>query len=309
MDITKIIIAGDWNGALFPKDKFGGLLWKETNFRNSIIALMGDLDLVDIYRKLHPNTKAFTYESKSLKLKSRIDYFLVSNTIAANAKRAEFRPSIAPDHKAIFLSFEIRGEFKRGPGSWKFNNQLLDDQNYINFINSSYPKILDKYKDVKSKMFLWEMIKMEVRSKTIQYSKSRRLNSKRKEIELHEEIQKLDQQICDNQYFNQNLLNKFELAKKELKDMYNSKGEEVMFRSKARWFEKGEKPTKYFFNLEKRNYDRRIVKELKDGNDQILTNFKEVNKTIEDHFSKILSSKIIGNENDQRVNFNHFAKV
>ena len=80
-----------------------------------------------------------------------------------------------------------------------------------------------------------------------------------------------------------------------------------MFRSKARWFEKGEKPTKYFFNLEKRNYDRRIVKELKDENDQILTNFKEVNKRIEDHFSKILSSKIIENEN-QRVNFNHFAK-
>ena len=295
-DITKIIIVGDWNGALIPKDKFGGLLWKETNYINNI------------YRKLHPNTKAFTYESKSLKLKSRIDYFLVSNTIAANAKRAEIRPSFAPDHKAIFLSFEIQGEFKRGPGSWKFNNKLLEDQNYNNFINSSYPKILDKYKDVKSKKLLWEMIKMEVRSKTIQYSKSRRLNSKRKEIELQEEIQKLDQQICDNQYFNQNLLNKYELAKKELKDMYNSKGEEVMFRSNARWFEKGEKPTKYFFNLEKRNYDRRIVKELKDENDQILTNFKEVNKRIEDHFSKILSSKIIENENDQRVNFNHYAK-
>ena len=217
--ITNIIIGGDWNGALFPKDKFGGILWKKTNYRNSIIALMGELDLVDIYRKLHPNTKAFTYESKSLKIKSRIDYFLVSNTIAANAKRAEIRPSIAPDHKAIFLSSEIQEEFKRGPGSWKFNNQLLEDQNYINFINSSYPKILDKYKDVKSKKLLWEMIKMEVRSKTIQYSKSRRLNSKRKEIELQEEIQKLDQQICDNQYFNQKLLNKYELAKKELKDM------------------------------------------------------------------------------------------
>jgi len=68
---------------------------------------------------------------------------------------------------------------------------------------------------------------------------------------------------------------------------YNSKGKVVMFRPKARWLEKGEKPTKYFFNLEKRNYDRRIVKQLKDENDQILTNFKEVNKRIEDHFSKI----------------------
>ena len=108
--------------------------------------------------------------------------------------------------------------------------------------------------------------------------------------------------MCDNQYFNQNLLNNYELAKKD------SKGKEAMFRSKARWLEQGEKPTKYFFNLEKRNYDRRIVKELKDENNQILTNFKDVNNRIEDHFSKILNSKIVENENVQRVNFNQFAK-
>ena len=84
------------------KDKSGGLPWKETNYRNSIVDLMDELDLVDIYRKLHPNTKAFTYESKSLKLRSRIDYFLVSNTIAVNTKRAEIRSSFASDHKAIF---------------------------------------------------------------------------------------------------------------------------------------------------------------------------------------------------------------
>ena len=125
---------------------------------------------------------------------------------------------------------------------------------------------------------------------------------------MQEVIQKTDQQICDNQYFNQNLLNNYELAKKELKDLYDSKGKEAMFRSKARWLEQGEKPTKYFFNLEKRNYDRRIVKELKDENDQIPTNSKDVNKRIEDHFSKILNSKVVENENAQRVNFNQFAK-
>ena len=38
-DITKIIIAGDWNGSLFPKVKSGGLPWKETNYRNSLCIL------------------------------------------------------------------------------------------------------------------------------------------------------------------------------------------------------------------------------------------------------------------------------
>ena len=89
------------------------------------------------------------------------------------------------------------------------------------------------------------------------------------------------------------------MAKKELKDMYDSKGKETTFRSKARLLEQGEKPTKYFFNLEKKNYDRKIVKKRKDENDQILTNFKEVNKRIEDHFCKILSSKIAQNDDVQ----------
>ena len=81
-----------------------------------------------------------------------------------------------------------------------------------------------------------------------------------------------------------------------------------MFRSKTSWFEQGEKPTEYFFNLEKRNYNRKIVKELKGEDDQIITNFKEINQRIEGHFSKILSSKIVENENIQRANFNQFAK-
>ena len=156
-DTTKLIISGDWNCTLTPKDKRGGLPWRGTEYRNLVIDLMDEIGLVDIYRKLHPNLKAFTYESKSLKLKSRIDYFLISSKITTKVKRAEIRTSIAPDHKATFLSFET-GEFRRGPGSWKFNNQLLEDNNYIQLITQSLPEVLDKYKDLESKQLLWEMI-------------------------------------------------------------------------------------------------------------------------------------------------------
>ena len=81
-----------------------------------------------------------------------------------------------------------------------------------------------------------------------------------------------------------------------------------MFRSKARWVEQGEKVNKIFFNLEKNNYDRKIIKELKDENEKIITNFKDVNRRIEDHFSKKQSSKIAENEGVQRLNFNQFVK-
>ena len=40
------------NGSLFAKDKFGGLRWRETNFRNFISDIIEELDLADINRKL-----------------------------------------------------------------------------------------------------------------------------------------------------------------------------------------------------------------------------------------------------------------
>ena len=112
---SRIIIAGDWNTTLHSIDKRGGRQWQETRHRNSLISFMNELGLVDGYRVLHPKKKAFTYESKSLKLKSRIDFFLIAQSLKPNIRAAEIRSSIAPDHKAIYLSVEINDTFHRGP--------------------------------------------------------------------------------------------------------------------------------------------------------------------------------------------------
>ena len=52
-------------------------------------------------------------------------------------------------------------------------------------------------------------------------------------------------------------LNEYEALKTELYSIYDRKGKAAMFRSKCRWIKKREKPTKHFFNLEKRNYNRK----------------------------------------------------
>ena len=71
---SNLIIAGDWNITLNPIDKRGGLPLKETKYRNSLVYLMKAVNLFDIYRRIHPKNKTYTYESKALKLKSRIDF-------------------------------------------------------------------------------------------------------------------------------------------------------------------------------------------------------------------------------------------
>ena len=129
-DISKVIISGDWNITLNRIDKLGGLPKKATSGRKTLVDLMEELNLTDIYRELHPKSKSFTCVSKSLNLKSRIDYFPIPRSLSCDVRQAEIRIPTAPDHNAIFLSIGVKSEFNRGPGFWKFNNTLLEDNNY-----------------------------------------------------------------------------------------------------------------------------------------------------------------------------------
>ena len=50
-----------------------------------------------------------------------------------------------------------------------------------------------------------------------------------------------------------------EAEKNELNSLYELKGKEAIFRSKVKWIDQGGKPTKYFFNQEKKNYVTKIL--------------------------------------------------
>ena len=50
--------------------------------------------------------------------------------------------------------------------------------------------------------------------------------------------------------------------KSKLEEHISEKTRGSLFRSKTQWYEEGEKSTKHFFNLEKRNADKNILKSL-----------------------------------------------
>ena len=49
-----------------------------------------------------------------MKLKSRIDFFVISSKYKPDSTKVATQISIAPDHKAVFLSMNVNEEFKRG---------------------------------------------------------------------------------------------------------------------------------------------------------------------------------------------------
>ena len=292
-DTSRLIIASNWNCTLTKADKSGGAAWKSTNYRDAVDNLMNELNLIDIYQKLHPKTRSFTYESETINLKSRIDFILVSRPISIEVQNAVIRMSVAPDYKATFVKIYVRSELKRDPGMWKFNNSLLEDDDFKERISFYYPQIHEKYTDVKDKQLLWELIKMEIRMETIKYSKEKRYKLRKRELTLQKELQELDYKICNTEFetLDQNVLVEYEAAKEELKKIYENRGKEAIFRSKVQWFEQGEKPTKYFFNLEKMNYEKKLIREVKLKDGETITDPKQIEKELENFYGNMYTSK------------------
>ena len=92
---------------------------------------------------------------------------------------------------------------------------------------------------------------MEIRGFTVMYSKSKAKARKNEEINLqikaNELRQKAERNPADKRVLN-------ELLATNLR---------AILRSKVRWFEHGERNTKYFLNLEKRNFCQKSVTKLK----------------------------------------------
>ena len=100
---------------------------------------------------------------------------------------------------------------------------------------------------------------MEIRAATIAFTKRKAKTNHNREKEIKRQLDELDDIICNNFQHPDidKILDKYSELKNEFESIYEQKGKAAMFRSKSRWLEEGERPTKYFFNLEKRNYNKK----------------------------------------------------
>ena len=109
-----------------------------------------------------------------------------------------------------------------------------------------------------------------IRGNTIKYSSFKKKQQQQQEIKLEQEIKILEDEVNAN-FLNmtEENLNDLENKKSSLNEIQKEKIEGVMLRSRSRYEDLGEKPTRYFFNLEKRNYTSKVIHKLidEDGNE------------------------------------------
>ena len=103
---------------------------------------------------------------------------------------------------------------------------------------------------------------MEMRGFTVQYSKRKAKMLRDKEISLQKKVNLLQRQAEENPH-NKNIIHELQVEKSRLKKIMTYRTKGAILRSKVRWHEDGERNTKYFYSLEKRNYTNKAITRLK----------------------------------------------
>ena len=113
----------------------------------------------------------------------------------------------------------------------------------------------------------FEMLKLNIRGQSIAYSSRKAKFNRDKEIKIEQNITNLENQLTEACLSNsQDKI--FELEKKlnqqkiDLRDTQEAKLKASVLRSKVQYYEEGEKATKFFCNLEKRNYINKVITKL-----------------------------------------------
>ena len=298
------LICGDLNLTLNPE--FDSYNYKHLNnprARQSVLNMISGNDLCDIYRHLHPQNKRFTWRKKHPLKQARLDYFLASTSILDVIKNCEISLSYRSDHSILKLEIMLN-KFETGKGVWKFNNSLLEDPGYLQLINN----IIDDQKlqyaipvydieylkghdsginmTIEADSFL-ETLFMRIRGETIKFAsncKRKRLNN---EKNLITDIENLESSV-------ELTASKLELLqdkKVELERLRSIKVKGDLVRSRIQWLHEGEKPTKYFKNLENKNFIEKTIKKIQLKNGTLVTKQEDVLHHIREYYLDLFKSR------------------
>ena len=289
------IVGGDYNLVLNSS-----LDWnKESSYNpkawDTLLTLMEEHNLVDIWRARFPNDKKFTwckYDSTHRNFRwSCIDYFLVSESMMNGIVKCGIQPGVFSDHSIISLDVEVE-KSKRGPGYWKCNDEQLNDRKFCTYVESELKWVLNMFSYL-GRSEKWEMLKFEAGNICKEQACLKRNKDKTKEFELYQLLDKMQSKLVSSNITTETagkLNTNIEIVQHELNSFEEQRTRRAMFQCKQNWYEKGLKPTRYFFNLEKQNYLKKFMYMVRRKDGSLTKDYTEILNIQHDYYKRLYSA-------------------
>ena len=114
------------------------------DLEKKLLDIKEDYNLVDPFRELYPVLKRFSWRKRNPFKQSRLDFFLVSDSLFHSVYDVKIDNNYRSDHSPVIISFKIN-EFMKGKGLWKFNNSLLHDTDYVKLVKKQIKDVKEQY--------------------------------------------------------------------------------------------------------------------------------------------------------------------
>ena len=142
----------------------------------------------------------------------------------------------------------------------------------------------------------WEYIKYKCREFSRNFSIKMSKERKARRLALEMRLANLEGLISSNS--SHDLLEEYSKYKSDLESLYNYITAGIILRSKSEWYEDGEKSSKYFLNLEKRNKAKSHIRKLLISSNAEISKHSDIMNHIKEFYASLYKRRSTKTEHD-----------
>lgn len=284
----EIIMGGDFNCAPNPLlDRSSRNDCSHTNTRKVIGHFMSELHLCDIWRIRNPTTLEYSCHSNTHKTQSRIDYFLISETLVANIQDCGHKGIVISDHALLFLHYRLTPH-PRGQTVWRLSPRWLHDQKFLNTVERNIELFFATNTDETSASIRWEAFKAYIRGVMISYTSNIANKTHLLMTELERDIKDLERELSVNN--TPENLQRLSEVRAKYNEITASKALNSITRLKQTYYDQGESSGKLLAWRIKTLQNERAITEI-ETESGTTTNPTEINRTFQKYYINLYTSE------------------
>ena len=256
-DMENVVIMGDLNSVENALDRYPHREDDE-KVKDAWKAIRNKFKLIDGWRLHNPVKKEYTFVQKATKSMSRIDRIYMDSDIYVYGYNWDHLEAAVSDHSMVVVDVLKAKLPFIGKGVWRMYQDDIENKVTMKRITKVLKEVAKKIKDIKdsaadeSVQRLWAKTKNEIKSIAVEERKSRIKQMAREKDKLKRGIAKRLEKLTD-EVNEMNLKYQDEIIDLKTKLMMKTKNDltQMQLATRARYREKGEKCTKYWFGLNK----------------------------------------------------------
>ena len=247
--------------------------------------------LVDVWRRMHADSRQYTWSHLREKIISsaRLDRFYCFKHHFNIFKTCNITPAGFSDH-ALLLSQAFIKDFKPKSAYWHFNSILTLDKTFKETLRYFWAIFRQRKGDFTSLRQWWDHGKTKIKLLCQQHTLNVTHDITRSVKDLESdivELEELSESTGDRGY-----IETLKVKKMALADLLESKAQGALVRSRYQNIAEMDAPSSFFFGLERRNGQRKVIHALLSDTGHTITEPSQIRRRAVDFYSSLFKSEL-----------------